>query len=167
MAFVNIRNTNLSQKRERKQRLLNEIMEWALDLNKCYMTESTKQDLLNTYSVHGKENWKRYWVATIADQRNVSLQRKNMTKYIQGISSVLGSTQLVQSVKLASNCLESHISSTKEWLDKVQEANADIVPLSRAFIGGAKKPFETLEDLRNHLSEVLKEVARIKALELD
>jgi hypothetical protein len=129
IGVASILHTQSSQKRERKERLLNEIIEWATDISTCSF-KTDKYALANVVKI----DLLLVNLAALEDQYN-SVRMKG--KYIQGIASAFG-TDLGNSVHEVITKLDEHIEIIRKYMYTEEEIklenSAKELPEQRKFL---------------------------------
>ncbi len=155
-----------ARQREQRQMLLNEIMEWALDLTSCNDTEPVKEILKVSDYIRTDSAWMNYLLADILDTKIAFAQRSAMTLYITKIAPRLASERLSKCVEEVGDYLEAHISSIEEWGKTVPSAENAAKFDMGAYIEGGSKAVESVRQLGRSIGYVIEEVARLKTLEV-
>ena len=145
MAWRTIRQTRSIQKAEKKERLLNEIIEWAIDLIK---------------STHGQD----ISIVSLKDRDLITaiyygfVQLSGRSKYIQHIASIFDgklSKVIDEAIKTMESCMKIHVN----WL-KCSDKNKD--EFAKATKEAVKKDLE-VEKIAN---KVIEEATKIKARDI-
>ena len=158
-AFGAIWQNHLLQKRERKERLLNEIIDWAVAV--------TKGELLMEFAdVRGIKDIRlsRLYLHTTVDKLQFSFrQARTRGLYISGTVSILGA-DLQQAVGELIRNLEVHIQALKECMDAIDSPACETT-LNGA-ISAARKTTDSKKLLDESATQVLEEAAKIKTRDI-
>jgi hypothetical protein len=155
IGVASILQTHRLQERERKERLLNEIIDWAVDV--------TKGELLMEFAdVRGIKGiqWARLYLYTTVDKLQFSFrQARTRGLYISGTVSILGA-DLQQAVGELLRNLEVHIQALRECMDAINS------PACETTLDGATSTARKTTDSKKLLDEsatkVLEEATKIK-----
>jgi len=158
LAFVAVltiwQNQNIKRS-ERRERLLNEIIEWAVDV--------TKGELLMEFAdVSGIKDirWSRLYLYTTVDKLQFGFrQARTRGLYISRTVSILGAG-LQQTVGELVRNLEVHIQALKECIDSIDSPACETT-LDGA-MSAARKTTDTKKLLDESAAKVLEEAAKIK-----
>ena len=143
------------EKRNRKERLLNEIIDWAVDV--------TKGELLMEFAdVRGIKDiqWSRLYLYTTVDKLQFSFrQARTRGLYISGIVSILGADLHHAVGELIKN-LEVHIQSLKECMDAINSPACETTLYGAT--SAATKTTDSKKLLDESATKVLEEATKIK-----
>jgi len=159
IGVASILHTQSLQKKERKERLLNEIIEWAVDV--------TKGELLMEFAdVRGIKGiqWSRLYLYTTVDKLHFSFrQARTRGLYISGTVSILGA-DLQQAVGELIRNLEVHIQALRKCMDVIDSPACETT-LDGA-MSAARKTTDTKKLLDESATKVLDEAAKIKTRDI-
>jgi len=151
--------TNKLQKAEKRERLLNEIIEWAVDVTKGeVLMEIT--DVTGIRDIRGA----RFYLYTTVDKLQFSFrQARTRGLYISGIVSILGA-DLQRAVGELIRNLEVHIQALRECMDAINS------PACETTLDGAKSAARKTTDSKKLLDEsatrVIDEAIKIKTRDI-
>jgi len=157
MAWQAIRQTRSIQKAENRERLLNEIIDWAIDVTKGEL-------LMEIADVAGIKDIRRarLYLYTTIDKLQFSFrQARTRGLYISGIVSILGA-DLQRSVGELVRNLEAHIQALKECMDTIDSPVCERT-LSAA-ITVARKTTDPKKVLDESATRVLEEAVKIRVV---
>lgn len=157
IGVANVIQTKNIQKTERKQRLLNEIIDWAIDVTKVEL-------LMEIADVTGiKDNRRaRLYMYTTVDKLRFSF-RQAITRglYISGIVSILG-VDLQLAVEKLIKGLEVHIALINEYMDTTMPSAVSLDETKSA----AGKVEHNKQLLDESAEKVLEEAVKIKTKDI-
>ena len=153
-------HTQSMQKRERRERLLNEIIEWAVDM--------TKGELLMEFAdVKGIKDIRKtrlYLYVTMDKLQFTFRQARTRGLYISRTVSILGK-DLQKAVEELIRNLEAHIQVLKECMDTLDSPALDSPAQERtlnAATAEARKTTESKKILDKYANKVIEEATKIK-----
>ena len=147
------------RRQERKERLLNEIIEWAADVTKGELLVEFA-DVADIKDIRRA----RLYLYTTVDKLHFSFrQARTRGLYISGIVSILGAG-LQQAVGELIRNLEVHIQALKECMDATDSPACETT-LNGA-ISAARKTTDSKKLLDESATRVIKEAARIKTKDI-
>ncbi len=160
IGVASILHTQSMQKRERRERLLNEIIEWAVDI--------TKGELLMEFAdVKGIKDIRKtrlYLYVTVDKLQFTFRQARTRGLYISRIASILG-TDLQKAVGELRRNLEAHIQVLKECMDTIDSPALDSPAQERtlnAAIAAARMTTDSKKLLDKYANKVIEEATKIK-----
>ena len=159
MAWHTIRQTRTIQKAEKRERLLNEIIKWAIDM--------TKGELLMEFAdVGGIKDIQRarLYLYTTVDKLHFSFrQARTRGQYISGIVSILGA-DLQGAVGEVVRNLEAHIQALNKCMDTINGPACETT-LNGA-ISTARKTTDSKKLLDESATRVIEEATKIKTRDI-
>jgi len=164
MGITSILHTQSMQKRERRERLLNEIIEWAVDMTKGELL----MDFADVKSIQGIRRARLYLYVTLDKLQFTFKQARTRGRYISRIVSILGK-DLQKAVEDLIRTLEAHIQVLKECMDTLdspalespaQEKTLNVVTAE------ARKTTESKKILDKYASRVIEEATKIKVRDI-
>jgi len=146
--------THMLQKRERKERLLNEIIEWASNITKV----EWYKDYPSMFNIQDKEKLKAFMGFHLGELHSNLTSMRAQNHYISGIAWILDK-DLYKSIMELILCFEAHIIFIKKWIDALAIEEEE-----------EKKVIEKLNQNELKLDElskkVIEEVIEIKARDI-
>ena len=155
MAWRTIRQTRSTQEAEKKERLLNEIIEWAVDVTKGELL----MEFADVRGIKDIQSSRLYLYATVDKLQFGFRQARTRGLYISGTVSILGAG-LQQAVGELIRNLEVHIQALKECMDSIHSPACETT-LDGA-MSAARKTTDTKKLLDESAAKVLEEAAKIK-----
>ena len=159
MAWRTIHQTRSIQRAEKRERLLNEIIEWAVDV--------TKGELLMEFAdVRSIKDirWSRLYLYTTVDKLQFSFrQARTRGLYISGTVSILGA-DLQQAVGELIRNLEVHIQALKECMDAIDSPACETTLYGAT--SAARKTTDSKKLLDESATKVLEEATKIKTRDI-
>jgi len=157
--------THKLQKRERKERLLNEIIEWAADVIKCRFEDKSKS-MLSSKNI--SETLSSFWRYITDIQDNLKIQHAKGF-YISKISPIFG-----QHINESVDSLIKVISDFIDLFDKPKTDMEDIlteqIKLSEEEIERMNNYIEKIDNIRKLLdksaNKVIEEAVKIKTRDI-
>jgi hypothetical protein len=160
IGVASILHTQSMQKKERRERLLNEVTEWAVDM--------TKGELLMEFAdVKGIKDIRKtrlYLYVTVDKLQFTFRQARTRGLYISRIVSILGADLQKAVGELVRN-LEVHIQALKECMDTVDSPALDSPAQERTLnvaIAAARKITDSKKLVDKSANKVIEEATKIK-----
>ena len=151
MAWRTIRQTRSIQKAEKRERLLNEIIEWAIDVSKC----GTEKEFKEVTGITDEDISGGFVVAFFSEVRFSFQATRGKSEYISNITSNFGK-DLQDAVKELVEAVELHI----DLLGKI-EVNAP-----GGFVSAIKEVGKHNTALGESTRKVIKEATKIKTRDI-
>ncbi len=160
LTYWNIHSRNAQEKRDRKERLLNEIIEWAINITEC----GTEKEITPMSQIEGDEMIRRFVLARATELELSFTRLKGRSQYIQCIVPI--SEQDLQ--KIVDNLI------------KELEVHIDLFTQTRGAIlykPGTKENIEARDmmsrkvrdhklELDKYANEVIEEATKIKSRDI-
>jgi len=160
VGVASILHTQRMQKKERRERLLNEIIEWAVDM--------TKGELLMEFedvkSIKDIRKTRLYLYVTMDKLQFTFRQARTRGLYISRIVSIFG-TDLQKAVGELMRNLEVHIQVLKECMDTLDSPALDSPAQEKTLnvaIAAARRTTNSKKLLDKSANKVIDEATRIK-----
>jgi len=157
MAWRTICQTRSIQKIERRERLLNEIIEWAIDVTKVELL----MEIADVTGIKDRRRARLYMYTTVDKLRFSFSQARTRGLYISGIVSILG-VDLQLAVGKLIKALEVHLVLINEYLDTTIPSDVSLDETKSA----AGKITHNKQLLDESAEKVLEEVVKIKTSDI-
>ncbi len=166
-AFLTIRQNHLLQKRERRDRLLNEIIEWAIKITKHRFEESLKE-LLQITDSSGTISYKKslqFVHADIVEAKEIFASLGIQSQYVSKTAFSFG-VELHSAVKDLAGKIDEYVNYLDNWQNTLfceiekQKKDVDIVR-------GASKADEIGRRMDKSAQKILEEAAKIKTKDIN
>jgi hypothetical protein len=160
IGVASILHTQSMQKRERRERLLDEIIEWAVDMTKGELL----MEFADVKGIQGVRKTRLYLYVTVDKLQFTFRQARTRGLYISRIVSILG-TNLQQAVGELRRNLEAHIQALKECMDTIDSPALDSPAQERTLniaIAAARKTTDSKKLLDKSANKVIEETTKIK-----
>ena len=164
---MTIRQTRDMQKSEKRERLLNEIIEWATNITKYRFGKACKE-LLQVTDSSGKTSHRKslqFVHADIVEIKETFVGLGGQSRYISEIALTFG-VDLHKATKVVTEKIDEYVNYLEDW----QDALADDIAKQKKHVdveGRVSKADKIGLQMDKSAIKLMEEVAKIKAKDID